>query len=631
VTATTDIAALPPVAKAADARLYDALGAHATEEAGVIGVRFAVWAPHAQRVSVVGDFNGWDGGRHAMHVREGTGVWEIFVPAVAEGALYKYEIHGSDGELLTQKADPVGFGAELRPSTASVVRDTTTFAWSDGEWMAQRVARDVRRGPLSIYEVHLASWRRAVDGRCLTYDELADALIPYAVGLGFTHLELMPVSEYPHDPSWGYQPIGLFAPTSRFGKPAGFARFVDRCHRAGLGVLLDWVPAHFPVDPHGLALFDGAALYEHADPRQGLHPDWTTAIFNFGRPEVVDYLVANALFWLDRYHVDGFRVDAVASMLHLDYSRKEGEWVPNRLGGNQNLEAVAFLRKFNENVYAQYPGIITIAEESTTWPGVSHPTYSGGLGFGFKWNMGWMHDMLAYLREAPAQRRHLHDSVTFGLTYAFAENFVLALSHDEVVHGKGSLVAKMEGDAWRQFATLRAFYAFMWAYPGKKLLFMGQEFAQRPEWNFETGLDWPALALAAHAGVQALVRDCNQAYRTHPALHDGDCDAAGFRWIVVDDARHSVFAWLRTDTGVAPPVVVVANFTPTPHRGYRIGLPRPGRWREILNTDSSLYGGSNVGNAGEIVARATPAHGFPFSAKITVPPLGTLWLLHEGE
>jgi 1,4-alpha-glucan branching enzyme len=590
-----------------------------------------VWAPNAGSVSVVGDFNGWDGTRNAMRKRADSGVWEAFVPAVAEGALYKYEVRTSNGALLPQKADPVGFGAELRPSTASVVRDTTSFAWSDGEWMARRAAQDPRRVPVSIYEVHLGSWRRAEDGGWLTYDELAEALIPYVVELAFTHIELMPVSEYPHDPSWGYQPIGLFAPTSRFGTPAEFARFVDRCHRAGLGVLLDWVPAHFPVDPHGLALFDGTALYEHADPRQGLHPDWTTAIFDFGRPEVVDYLIANALFWLDCYHVDGFRVDAVASMLHLDYSRKEGEWVPNRHGGNQNLEAVAFLRKFNEEVYARHPGVITIAEESTTWPGVSHPTHAGGLGFGFKWNMGWMHDMLAYLRDAPASRRKRHDRVTFGITYAFAENFVLALSHDEVVHGKLSLLGKMNGDRWQQFATLRAFYAFLWSYPGKKLLFMGQEFAQEREWDFLDGLQWSSLDVPEHLGMQAVVRDCNHGYRSHLALHDGDCLAAGFKWIVVDDARHAVFAWLRLDSGGAPPVAVVSNFTPSPHRGYRIGLPRPGRWREILNTDSSLYGGSNVGNAGEVVAYAMPRHGYPFSAKITVPPLSTVWLLHDGE
>jgi 1,4-alpha-glucan branching enzyme len=593
-------------------------------------VQFAVWAPNASRVSVVGDFNGWDGRLHPMYKQAASGVWEAFVASVVEGALYKYEIHGPGGALLPLKADPVGFGAELRPSTASVVRDTAHFAWSDDAWMAERATKDPRRIPLAIYEVHLASWRRAADGRSLTYDELADALIPYAVGLGFTHLELMPISEYPHDPSWGYQPIGLFAPTSRFGTPSGFARFIDRCHRAGLGVLLDWVPAHFPVDLHGLAWFDGTALYEHADPRLGLHPDWTTAIFDFGRPEVVEYLVANALFWLDRYHIDGLRVDAVASMLHLDYSRKPGEWLPNRLGGNENLEAVEFLHTLNEAVYARHPGVITIAEESTTWPGVSHPTYAGGLGFGFKWNMGWMHDTLAYLRRASVHRRAHHNDITFGLTYAFAENFVLPLSHDEVVHGKGSLLSRMPGDSWQQFATLRAYYGFLWAYPGKKLLFMGQEFAQRREWNFGAGLDWDLLDAPSHRGVQAVVRDCNDAYRSHPALHDQDCVAEGFRWIVVDDASHSVFAWLRTADG-APPVAIVTNFTEVPHAGYVIGLPVAGRWREILNTDSAFYGGSNQGNLGGIVARAKPSHGYACSAQIVVPPLATVWFVHEGS
>jgi 1,4-alpha-glucan branching enzyme len=496
--------------------------------------------------------------------------------------------------------------------------------------MTSRAHREPRRAPLAIYEVHLGSWRRGPGGRWLSYDELADALIPYASDLGFTHLELTPVSEYPYDPSWGYQPIGLFAPTSRFGEPAGFARFVGRCHRAGLGVILDWVPAHFPTDPHGLSQFDGTALYEHADPRSGLHPDWKTAIFDFGRQEVVNYLIANALFWLDRYHIDGLRVDAVASMLYLDYSRKEGMWVPNRHGGNENLEAVAFLRKLNEAVYARHPGAITIAEESTSWPQVSAPTWAGGLGFGFKWNMGWMHDTLTYLREAPVHRRWHHNSMTFGITYAFAENFVLPLSHDEVVHGKGSLLARMPGDAWQQFATLRAYFAFLWAYPGKKLLFMGQEFAQRREWNFEASLDWDLLEHAAHRGVQALVRDCNTAYRAHPALHDQDCAAAGFRWIVVDDASHSVFAWLRMSDGGASPVAVVTNFTEVPHWGYMIGLPLSGRWREILNTDSAVYGGSNLGNGGGIVAHAKPSHGFAYSAEIVVPPLATVWFIHEG-
>ena len=565
-----------------------------------------------------------------MRKRIGTGVWEIFVPGCGEGTLYKYEIIGADGALLPLKGDPVGFGAEMRPSTASIVRATTQFPWSDADWMAARKAADPRRAPMSIYEVHLGSWRRGDGNRWLDYDELAHALIPYAVDMGFTHLELMPVNEHPLDASWGYQPVGLFAPTRRFGEPAAFARFVDRAHRAGLGVLLDWVPAHFPVDPHGLARFDGTALYEHEDPRQGFHPDWNTAIFNFGRNEVANYLIANALFWLERYHIDGLRVDAVASMLYLDYSREAGDWIPNREGGNRNLEAIAFLRRLNETVYARHPGVVMIAEESTAWPGVSQPTYTGGLGFGFKWNMGWMHDTLQYLHQIPVHRRWHHDRITFGLLYAFAENFVLPLSHDEVVHGKGSLLARIPGDAWQQFATLRAYYAFMWAYPGKKLLFMGQEFAQGREWDFETGLDWPLLDVSWHRGVQALLRDCNHAYRGQRALHERDCEADGFRWIAVDDRQHSVFAWLRDGGENARPVVAVANFTPVPREDYRIGLPLPGVWREILNTDAVAYGGTGLGNAGRIVAAASGSHGFPCSAAITVPPLGTLWFVHEG-
>ena len=612
------------------AKLYDRLGAHAIEHEGVAGVLFAVWAPNAQRVSVVGDFNAWDGRRHSMRKRYDTGIWEIFVPGLHEGVLYKYEIVGADGALLPLKADPVGFGAELRPSTASVVRDTEHFAWTDAEWLAGRAGTDARRAPMAVYEVHPASWRRGEDNRWLSFDELAETLVPYAAGMGFTHLELMPVSEHPLDASWGYQPIGLFAPTARHGEPAAFARFVDRCHGAGLGVILDWVPAHFPVDPHGLARFDGTALYEHADPRQGFHPDWSTAIFNFGRREVANYLIANALFWLDRYHVDGLRVDAVASMLYLDYSRKPGEWLPNREGGNTNLEAVAFLRRLNETLYARHPGIVTVAEESTAWPMVSAPTSAGGLGFGFKWNMGWMHDTLEYMRRPPVHRRWHHDKMTFGLMYAFAENFVLPLSHDEVVHGKGSLLARMPGDAWQQFASLRAYYAFMWAYPGKKLLFMGQEFAQGREWNFEGGLDWSLLDVSWHRGVQALVRDCNREYRRHAALHARDCEPEGFRWIVVADASQSVFAWLREAGDGSPGIAAVSNFTPVPRDAYRIGLPRGGQWREILNTDSAYYGGSDLGNAGGVVAKPVASHGYPYSATIRLPPLATLWLIHES-
>jgi 1,4-alpha-glucan branching enzyme len=483
---------------------------------------------------------------------------------------------------------------------------------------------------MSIYEVHLGSWRRGEGNRWLTYDELADALIPYATDMGFTHLELMPINEHPLDESWGYQPIGLFAPTSRFGEPAAFARFVDRCHAAGLGVIVDWVPAHFPVDPHGLARFDGTALYEHEDPRQGFHPDWSTAIFNFGRREVSNYLIASALYWLDRYHIDGLRVDAVASMLYLDYSRKRGEWLPNRHGGNENLEAIDFLRRLNETVYALHPGVVTIAEESTAWPAVSQPTFAGGLGFGFKWNMGWMHDTLQYLSREPVHRRWHHDRMTFGLIYAFTENFILPLSHDEVVHGKRSLLGRIHGDAWQQFATLRAFYAAMWTHPGKKLLFMGQEFAQGREWNFDAGLDWPLLSIDWHRGIQALVRDCNRGYRAERALHARDCEAEGFRWLVVDDAANSVFAWLRLAPD-ARPVAVVVNFTPVPRAAYRIGLPQPGRWREILNTDGAAYGGSNSGNAGGVDATAGEWAGLPCHADLMLPPLGTLWLAHEGS
>ncbi len=613
------------------ARLYDSLGAHAIKHEGEAGVHFAVWAPNARRVSVVGDFNAWDGRRHAMRKRVDTGVWEIFVPGLGEGTLYKYELVGAHGTLLPLKADPVGFGAELRPSTASVVRDTGHFDWSDDAWMSARRDRDPRRAPMSIYEVHAGSWRRNERNEWLDWDAQAEALIPYAVDMGFTHIELMPVTEHPLDASWGYQPIGLFAPTSRFGDPAGFARFVDRCHGAGLGVILDWVPAHFPVDPHGLAQFDGTALYEYADPRVGFQPDWNTAVYDFGRQEVVNYLIANALFWLDRYHIDGLRVDAVASMLYLDYSRKPGEWRPNRFGGNENLEAIAFLRKLNEAVYARHPGAITLAEESTAWPGVSRPTYVGGLGFGFKWNMGWMHDTLAYVRRAPVHRKWHHDEVTFGLMYAFAENFVLPLSHDEVVHGKGTLISRMPGDAWQQFATLRAYYGLMWSQPGKKLLFMGQEFAQGREWDFDAALDWPALDIGWHRGVQALVRDCNRIYGRERALHERDCEPDGFRWIEVADAENSVFAWLRFGGDGAAPVAAIANFTPVSREGYRVGLPRAGRWREILNTDAAAYGGSNRGNAGVVQAAAVAWHDQKASATITLPPLATLWLMHDGE
>jgi 1,4-alpha-glucan branching enzyme len=608
-------------------QLYRRLGAQLTRHEDVDGVLFALWAPNATRVSVVGDFNRWDGRRCQMRKRYDSGLWEIFVPHLAAGAVYKYELTGPDGNLLPLKADPFGFEAELRPSTASVVADSSDFTWTDAEYMAKRAEGEPRRRPMSIYEVHLGSWRRHLDGTFLTYDELADQLLPYVAGMGYTHVELLPISEHPLDESWGYQPIGLFAPTRRFGEPAGFARFVDRAHAAGLGVLLDWAPAHFPTDEHGLARFDGTALYEHADPRKGFHPDWNTAIYNFGRHEVANFLYCNALYWVDRFHIDGLRVDAVASMLYLDYSRREGEWLPNPDGSRENREAIAFIRRANELVYGGFPGAITIAEESTAFPGVSQPTSTGGLGFGFKWNMGWMHDTLEYMSRDPIYRRWNHDKMTFGLLYAFSENFVLPISHDEVVHGKGSLVGKMPGDEWQRFANARAFYGFMWGYPGKKLLFMGQEFGQTMEWNSAESLPWWLLDHWPHQGVQALIRDLNRIYRETPALHTRDCEPDGFRWIVVNDDTQSVLAFLRRGAKSDPPVAIVCNFTPEPRMNYRIGLPFEGHWREAINTDASLYGGSNLGNFGDVVAERRPSHGFPVSATLVLPPLATLYLV----
>ncbi len=610
--------------------LYAKLGAHRVLHEWVEGVHFAVWAPNAQRVSVVGDFNAWDGRRHQMRKRLGSGVWEIFAPGLPAGTMYKYEIVGVHGELLPLKADPVGQRAELRPSTASVVAEAGAFDWSDAAHLAARAAVDQRRAPMSIYEVHLGSWRRNAAGGFLSYDELADSLIPYAVWMGFTHLQLLPVSEHPLDASWGYQPIGLFAPTARFGDPAGFARFVDRAHAAGLSVILDWVPAHFPTDIHGLSRFDGTALYEHEDPRRGFHPDWNTAIYNFGRSEVANTLAASALYWLDRFHVDGLRVDAVASMLYLDYSRREGEWLPNIHGGRENLEAIAFLQTVNRLAYGLHPGVAMIAEESTAWPGVSAPVHAGGLGFGFKWNMGWMNDTLAYLSLDPVHRRWHHERLTFGLLYAFSENYVLPISHDEVVHGKQSLLGRVPGDAWQKFATVRAYYGFMWGHPGKKLLFMGQEFAQGREWDFNASLDWHQSDEPLHHGVRLCVRDLNRLHREVPALHRRDCEAEGFRWISAEDREQSVTSWLRFgDDG--RPVAVISNFTPVPRHGYRIGLPLEGFWREILNTDSEEYGGSGLGNLGGVVALPRPSHGLAASAEILVPPLATVFLWFEGE
>ena len=610
--------------------LYRQLGAHARTHEGVAGVHFAVWAPNAQRVSVVGDFNDWDGRRLAMRKRIESGIWEIFAPGVAPGTRYKYEILGRDGRLLPLKADPVGFQGELRPSTASEVVDPAPYTWTDGPYLAARQEGDKRRQPMSTYEVHLGSWKRKGDNAFLTYGELADALIPYAVDLGFTHLELMPVSEHPLDASWGYQPVGLYAPTRRHGDAADFARFVDRAHAAGLGIIIDWVPAHFPVDVHGLAKFDGTSLYDYADPRRGFHPDWNTAIYDFARREVAGFLAANAVYWLDQFHVDGLRVDAVASMLYLDYSRKAGEWVPNWDGGNDNREAVAFLKRVNELVYATHPGTMTIAEESTSWPGVSRPVYAGGLGFGFKWNMGWMHDTLEFMAQDPVHRRWHYDRMTFGLLYAFSENFVLPLSHDEVVHGKKSILSKMPGDEWQRFANVRAYYGFMWGHPGKKLLFMGSEFGQTAEWNFDQSLDWHLLQYDIHRGVQDLIRDLNAAYRSTPALHARDCEPEGFRWVVADDHANSVLAWLRFGEPGDAPVLVVSNFTPVPRERYRVGLPLAGEWQEIVNTDAGRYGGSNLGNLGGVVARAEPSHGLPASAEVVLPPLATVYFRFTG-
>ena len=612
-------------------RLFERLGAHPITHQGVDGVSFAVWAPNALRVSVVGDFNAWDGRRHPMRKRVDSGVWEIFAPGLCEGAVYKYEIVSRTGETLPLKADPVGFAAELRPSTASVVARIDRFEWTDADHMAARGAGEAWRAPMSILEVHLGSWRRARDGGFLTYDEIAERLIPYAVDLGFTHIELLPVNEHPLDDSWGYQPIGLFAPTRRFGSPEGFARLVDRAHAAGLGVIMDWVPAHFPVDAHGLARFDGEPLYEAADPRRGFHPDWNTAIYDFGRREVANLLLANALYWLEVFHIDALRVDAVASMLYLDYSRRPGEWLPNAQGGRENREAEAFLKRLNVLAHGEGRGGLTIAEESTSWPGVTRPVHEGGLGFDFKWNMGWMNDTLDYLSKDPVYRKHHHRQLTFGLLYAFGENFVLPISHDEVVHGKGTVASRAPGDTWRKLAGARALYGFMWGYPGKKLLFMGQEFAQVREWNFSGELDWGLLDDPGHAGVLRAVRDLNRVYRETPALHARDCEADGFRWIVVDDARQSVAVWLRLGGPGDPPVVVACNFTPVPRFGYRIGLSEHGRWTEIFNSDAVEYGGSGVGNLGSVVTVEGAEHGLPVHAEITLPPLGVVFFRFQPE
>jgi 1,4-alpha-glucan branching enzyme len=603
--------------------LYDKLGAHPMRHDGVDGVAFAVFAPNARRVSVVGDFNLWDGRRHAMRAR-GHGYWEIFVPEVQPYDKYKYEIIGHDGLMLPLKSDPVAFAAEVRPSTASVVVDAAKLP------QPARLPHNANAldAPISIYEVHLGSWRRKPEenNRWLTYRELAAQLPRYAADMGFTHIELLPISEHPFDGSWGYQPTGLFAPTSRFGSPEDFIELIDACHRAGLGVLLDWVPGHFPDDPHALSHFDGTALYEHANPMQGRHLDWGTLIYNYGRVEVTNFLIANALFWLDRYGIDGLRVDAVASMLYLDYSRPQGGWIPNRYGGRENIDAIEFLRRANTQVFARHPHATTIAEESTAWPMVSRPVDWGGLGFGYKWNMGWMHDTLDYISKDPIHRRHHHGNILFGLHYAFFENFILPLSHDEVVHGKRSILGRMPGDAWQRFANLRAYYGFMFGHPGKKLMFMGCEFAQDTEWNHDVSLPWHLLDYQPHLGVQNLVRDLNQLYRMTPALHQLDCDGNGFEWLITDDANHSVFAWLRKGRDPNARCVVAVNFTPEVRYNYRIRVPFAGNWREVLNTDAAVYGGSNIGNAGRVTAVVTADSP---ELHVVLPPLAAVYLVPE--
>ncbi|GEP11563.1 1,4-alpha-glucan branching protein GlgB [Methylobacterium gnaphalii] len=611
---------------------YRVLGAHQLRQDGTDGFRFAVWAPNARKVSVVGDFNEWDGRRHPMRLWQNGGVWELFIPGLKSGQCYKYEIRGPDGSLLPLKADPVAFRAQHPPETASVLQGGDEPVWHDKAWMASRGERDPRHVAMSIYEVHMGSWMRVPEegNRYLTYKELGERLIPYVKELGFTHIEMLPVTEFPFDGSWGYQAVSLFAPTSRFGTPDEFVEFVNTAHEAGIGVLLDWVPGHFPLDAHAHGLFDGTHLYEHADPRQGFHQDWGTYIYNFGRSEVSTFLAANARFWLEHYHLDGLRVDAVASMLYLDYSRRAGEWIPNQYGGNENLDAIHFLRKTNEATYSHAPGTITVAEESTSWPGVSHPTYTGGLGFGFKWNMGWMHDTLKYISEDPIHRRYHHHNLTFGLLYAFSENFILPLSHDEVVHGKGSLLGKMPGDHWQKFANLRAYFGFMWGHPGKKLLFMGGEFGQEREWNHNQSLDWHLLDAPHHRGVKDLVHDLNHAYRATPALYERDFEPAGFQWLVADDQDNSVIAWARKGKEDGAVAIVVSNFTPIPRENYRIGVPAGGYYREAINSDSERYGGSNVGNHGGLHAEQQESHGQGHSLSLTLPPLATLILVREG-
>ena len=607
-------------------RSYDKLGAHLAEMYGARGVRFAVWAPNAKEVSVIGDFNGWRPETNRLEVHPSGGVWEGFIAGIGVGALYKYHIESQYHDYSADKADPYGFAAEIRPQTASKVWSLDGYAWGDAGWLTSRTRLQALDAPISIYEVHLGSWARVPEegNRWLSYREITPRLADYVHDMGFTHVELMPITEHPFDGSWGYQTVGYYAPTSRFGTPEDFMYLVDTLHQRGIGVILDWVPAHFPTDAHGLGYFDGTHLYEHADPRQGHHPDWGTFIFNFGRSEVRNFLLSNALFWFDRYHIDGLRVDAVASLLYLDYGRREGEWIPNRYGGRENLDAVDFLRGLNEIVYGEYPGATVIAEESTAWPMVSRPVYLGGLGFGFKWNMGWMHDMLDYMSKDPVYRSYHHNLLTFTLMYAFAENFVLPLSHDEVVHGKGSMIGKMPGDDWRRFANLRLLYGYMIGHPGKKLLFMGGEFGQWKEWNHDESLDWALLEYPLHSGLRRWVRDLNTFYRGNPAVYERDAEAGGFEWIDCNDSQRSIVSFRRRGRDPSSEVVFVCNFTPEPRQNYRVGVPARGEWVEALNSDATLYGGSGQGNLGGVWTAPIAMHGHPVSLNLTLPPLAMI-------
>ncbi len=605
---------------------YESLGAHSAVREGRIGTRFAVWAPNAESVSVVGDFNDWNRDCHPMWNRGASGIWEGFVEAAGEGANYKYSIVSRTSGQRLEKADPFAFWAEPPPATASRVYDLESHQWRDDAWMERRRAKNGWDAPIAIYEVHLGSWMRVPeeDNRWLTYAELADRIADYATRNGFTHVELMPVTEHPFGGSWGYQTTGYFAPTSRYGSPGEFMGFVDTLHRCGIGVILDWAPAHFPDDPHGLALFDGTHLYDHMDARLGRHPHWNSCVFNLGRYEVANFLLASALFWFDKYHVDGIRVDAVSSMLYRDYGRENGEWVPNEYGGKENIEAIRFLRRLNEQVHSQFPDVMTIAEESTAWPLVSRPESIGGLGFDFKWNMGWMHDMLEYMSKDPVHRKYHHDRLTFSLLYAFSENYVLPLSHDEVVHGKGSLLGKMPGDDWQKFANLRLLYGYMYCHPGKKLLFMGGEIAQRAEWNHQSSIDWHVLSSEQHRGVQRLVADLNELYRRKRPLHATDAEHRGFAWVDCADRDASVVSFLRKGANPEQSLLVVCHFTPVVRKGYRLGVPSRGVWKELVNTDSSHYGGSNVGNRGYLEAEEVPFHGHPYSIQLTLAPLSTV-------